>query len=382
MADLARPELVLACARGLRRNPVVALLGPRQCGKSTLARHMLAERSGSTWFDLEDPADLAALDQPMTALRDLKGLVVLDEVQRRPDLFPILRVLADRKPARAHFLVLGSASPELLRQTSESLAGRVELIEMGGFDLDEVGRESWRTLWLRGGLPRSYLAGDDDDSRAWREDFIRTFLERDLPQLGLALPALAARRFWTMVAHYHGQTWNSSEVGSSLGVSDQTARRWLELLAGTYVVRVLEPWFENLGKRQRKAPKVYVRDSGLLHSLLGVPGDRILSHPKAGASWEGFAIEHVLRHVDSRDAYYWAIHGGTELDLLVTVRGKRVGLEMKLADAPKLTRSMSIALNDLRLHRLLVVYPGETRYALADRIEVVPLGQVREALRV
>jgi hypothetical protein len=366
--------LVRTVAQALRRNPVTAIVGPRQCGKTTLAKQVVRTRGRVHYLDLEDPAVVRSLEHPMTLLRELRGLVVIDEIQRRPDLFPVLRVLADRAPLPARFLILGSASPELLRQSSESLAGRVEYVEMGGFDLTEIGSDAWQRLWWRGGFPRSCLAASDGDSVAWREQFIRTFLERDLPQLGFNLPALTLHRFWTMVAHYHGQVWNSAEVGASLGVTDVTTRRYLDVLAGAYMVRLLPPWHENLAKRQRRTPKIYLRDTGLLHALLGVTSRAALwKHPKCGLSWESFALEHVVRVLSARDAYYWAVHSGPELDLLVVQRGRRLGFEFKLSDAPVLTASMRTALEALRLDHLCVLYPGDRRYRLAARAEVVPL---------
>lgn len=351
----------------------MVLLGPRQCGKTTLAR-WIAKQTPSTYFDLENPADLAALAEPMRALSGLRGLVVIDEVQRRPDLFPILRVLLDRQPLRARFLILGSAAPDLLRQTSETLAGRIALIEMSGFDTSEVGSENIDKLWLRGGFPASYLARSRQASYEWREDFIKTFLERDLPQLGIRMPAPTMRRFWTMVAHHSGGIWNASAIGSSLGESHPAVRRHLDVLAGALVVRVLQPWFENLGKRQVKAPKIYVRDSGLLHTLLGIHLSTDLDrHPKLGASWEGFVIEQVLMQVKPAEAYYWRTQAGAELDLLLMHRGKRIGIEVKYGDAPTLTPSMRLACVDLKLARLLVVYPGTQRYQLADNVDVMPL---------
>ncbi len=312
--------------KALRRSAVVLLIGPRQCGKTTLARAVAKERNVAAYFDLENPSDVAALDEPMMALETLKGLVILDEVQRRPEIFPVLRVLADRKPTRARFLILGSASPELLRQSSETLAGRVELLEMSGFDVREVGSENARKLWTRGAYPRSYLARTLEGSRTWRDDLIRTFLERDIPQMGINLPALTLRRFWTMVAHYHGQAWNGSEIGRSLGVGDHTTRRYLDLMSAAFMVRQLPPWHENLGKRQVKAPKVYIRDSGLLHALLGIDSQRqILGHPKCGASWEGFVIEQILSALRPREAYFWGVHLQAELDLLLFLKGKRLG---------------------------------------------------------
>ncbi len=371
---IERPAQLKALRDGLKTSPVVALLGPRQCGKTTLARR-LTERGATTYFDLEHPADLARLAEPMLALERLRGLVVIDEVQRRPDLFPVLRVLVDRWPLPARFLVLGSASPELLQQTSESLAGRVRFVEMGGFSLDEVGAEHLRRLWARGGFPRAYLARTEVESVRWREDFIRTFLERDLPQLGMRVPAVAMRRFWTMLAHYAGGIWNGSEIGRSLGEAHTTVRRHLDALAAALVIRVIQPWHENLGKRQVKAPKVYVRDTGLLHALLGVPELGALeAHPKLGASWESFAIEQVLARAGVREAYYWRTQAGAELDLLLLLRGKRIGIEMKYGDAPAMTKSLSAALTDLRLDRLLVVHPGKARFPLGKKkVEALPL---------
>ncbi len=377
---IKRTRLLDALRRGLRANPVVALLGPRQCGKTTLAG-MLAGSARATRFDLEHPTDLARLAEPMLALERLRGLVVIDEVQRRPELFPVLRVLADRRPAPARFLVLGSASPALLRQASESLAGRITFVEMGGFTLEEVGAQHWRRLWLRGGFPRAFLARSESQSLAWREDFIRTFLERDLAQLGVRVPAPMMRRFWLMLAHQAGGIWNGSEIGRSLGEAHTTVRRHLDVLASALVVRVLEPWFENLAKRQVKAPKVYVRDTGLLHALLGIGSFAALEgHPRLGASWESFAIEQVLACAQGRPAYYWRTQAGAELDLLLLLRNRRIGVEVKYAAAPAMTKSMSAALDDLALDRLFVVHAGDARYRLHERIEALPLGACMEEI--
>jgi predicted AAA+ superfamily ATPase len=352
------------------------LSGPRQCGKTTLARELLSADSVN-YFDLEDPASLSRLDEPMTALRPLQGLVVIDEVQRRPDLFPLLRVLADRRPLPARFLILGSASPALLCQSSETLAGRLETVLLEGFRLADLGAPAQDRHWLRGGFPLAYVARSDGDSMVWRRQFIQTFLERDVPQLGSSVPAEALRRFWTMIAHYHGQTWNGAELARALAVSEATVRRYLDLLTGVFMVRQLAPWHENLGKRQVRAPKVYVRDSGLLHALLGIGSRRGLElHPKVGASWEGYAVEEVLKALRPDEAYFWATHQGAELDLLLFRRGRRVGVECKRMDAPKLTPSMRVAMSDLKLDRLVVVYPGTTNYALAANVRVVPLAEL------
>lgn len=357
----------------LRRSRVVALLGPRQAGKTTLARRFVPARS-TNYFDLEDPESLARLAEPATALRPLKGLVVIDEIQRHPNLFPLLRTLADRKPLPARFLILGSASPDLLRQSSETLAGRIETVQLEGFRLHDLGPNAQDRLWLRGGFPLAYLPRREADSLAWRRQFLQTFLERDVPQLGFEIPAVALRRFWHMLAHYHAQIWNGSELARALAVSEKTVRRYLDLLTGVFMLRQLPPWHENLGKRQVKAPKVYVRDSGLLHALLGIPDRRALElHPKLGASWEGFAIEEVLKACNPDEAYFWATHQGAELDLLMFISGRRIGVECKRVDAPALTPSMRIALHDLKLDRLIVVYPGTRGFTLADRIEAIPL---------
>jgi uncharacterized protein len=372
MYYMKRDAAMLAVRRALVRGPIVLLAGPRQSGKTTLARRVLPARAPG-YFDLENPVDLVRLAEPMTALGELRGTIVLDEVQRRPDLFPVLRVLADRRPLPARFLVLGSASGDLLRQSSESLAGRLEVIELGGLTLAEVGARAASRLWRRGGFPRAFLGRSESDSLVWREQFIRTFLERDLPQLGGPAAAGTLRRFWTMIAHYHGQVWSHAEPARSLGVSEPTIRRYLDLLTSVFMVRQLLPWHENLAKRQVKSPKVYVRDTGLLHQLLGIrtPAD-LLRHPKMGASWEGFVVESLLARLRPEEAYFWASHQGAELDLLLFHRGKRYGVEIKRADAPAVTRSMKIAAEDLRLDHLSIVYPGAARYRVSKGIAAVP----------
>ncbi len=370
---LPRPTLSQQIEMGLKRSRVVALIGPRQCGKTTLARTFISPDS-LNYFDLEDPVSLARLEQPLMALRDLQNLVVIDEIQRRPDLFPILRVLVDREPLPARFLILGSASPDLLRQSSESLAGRLEIVTMGGFSLAEVGVTAKTEQWLRGGFPLSFLANSDEDSTIWRKNFIQTFLERDLPQFGINIPAYTMLRFWTMLAHYHGQVWNAAELARSLGVSQPTVRHYLDTLVSVFMMRQLQPWYANLKKRQVKSPKVYFHDSGLLHYLLGIRSERdLLTHPKLGASWEGYVIEEVLRAIRPDEAYFWATHGGAEVDLLLLKDGRKFGVECKRMDAPRLTSSMRIALADLQLDHLTVIYPGDRPYPLADRVTVVPL---------
>ena len=355
---------------------MVALIGPRQSGKTTLAREIVPARSPN-YFDLEDPASLARLAEPMTALAPLGGTVVIDEVQRRADLFPVLRVLADRRPLRARFLILGSASPDLLRQSSESLAGRLETIVLTGFSLGEVGENALSRHWRRGSLPLSFLARSDADSFIWRQQFIQAYLERDLPQLGINISAVTMLRFWTMLAHYHGNVWNAAEPARSLGVSQPTVRHYLDLLTDLFIIRQLAPWHENLQKRQVRSPKVYVRDSGLLHQLLGIRTEQdLLAHPKSGASWEGYAIEETLKLTEPGEAYFWATHTGAELDLLIFKKGRRYGIEAKRQDAPRITPSMRAALTDLRLDHLTVLYPGTRRYSLHYHITVVPLSEL------
>lgn len=378
-----------ACAtitQRLTEAPVVAILGTRQVGKTTLARAVAADYSGPVHlFDLEDPADIARLAEPGLALRPLTGLVVLDEIQRLPALFPLLRVLADRDPCPARFLVLGSAAPEVVRGVSEGLAGCVGFIQLDGFSLAEVGADRLDQLWLRGGLPPSFLAPDDDASTRWRRDFTRAFLERDLPQLGGRVPALTMRRFWTMLAHHHGQILNASKLGRGLGASDHAIGRYIELLAGTYVVRVLQPWFENVGKRQVRRPKVFIADSGLLHTLLGLTTrEDVERHPVLGASWEGFALSQVVQQlgVPSESCYFWATHAGAELDLLVVAGNRRLGFEFKRTEQPRRTRSMHAARQTLRLDRLDVVHAGEHTFPLGDGVRALALGDVRELIDV
>lgn len=356
----------------LKEFPVTAILGARQVGKSTLARSM----DYAHFFDLENPRDLARLDQPQLTLERLSDLVVIDEIQRKTDLFPLLRYLVDYRP-EIRFLILGSASRELIRQSSESLAGRIAYMELAGFRLEDVGEGAaiLRRLWLRGGFPRSFLASSDESSLVWRGQFTQTYLERDVPQLGIRVPASTLGRFWTMLAHYHGQLLNYQELSRSFGVSDATVRHYLEILEGTFMVRLLRPWFGNLGKRLVRAPKLFIRDSGIFHSLLGISDMASLeSHPKLGASWEGFALETVIRRFGIRSPCFFRTHTGAELDLVWEEGGKRYGIEFKYADAPRLTPSMRNAMADLSLERLFVVYPGPDAWPLADRIDVVPLG--------
>jgi hypothetical protein len=365
----------------LGRSRAVALLGPRQCGKTTLARE-LVDIDSPNYFDLEDTASLIGLTDPKTALAPLKGVVVIDEIQRRPDLFPILRVLLDRMPLPAKFLILGSASPDLLRQSSESLAGRLELIEMNGFNLSEVGKKKTSTLWARGGFPLSFLAKSDVDSFAWRNSFIKTFLERDLRQQGIDVPTVALHRFWTMLAHSHGQIWNAAPFATSLGLSQPTIRKYLDILTDLFMVCQIQPWFANIKKRQVKAPKVYIRDTGILNALLGIKTEtEALRHPSCGASWEGFVIEEVIHAVKPDDVYYWATHQGAEIDLILFKDGKMYGAEIKRQDAPTMTPSMRIALEDLKLERIAVIYPGQKRYELHKKISVIPFGMVTGGMK-
>jgi predicted AAA+ superfamily ATPase len=377
---LARPTEVAEVLQRLRRAPVVGLLGPRQVGKTTLALEVAGGWTGPVArFDLERPSDLARLADPELALEPLKGLVIIDEVQRRPDLFPVLRVLADRPKKPARFLVLGSASPELLRQESETLAGRISFHELSGFDVSEVGAARSDRLWLRGGFPASFTAGSDASSFSWREDFIRTFLERDLQPLGINVPSPTLRRLWTMLAHVNGQQLNLSELGRSMSVSDMTVRRYADHLAGTLMVTLLEPWHENISKRQVKSPKLYVRDTGLLHALLGIADlPTLLSHPAVGASWEGFVLDQLRAHlgVEWRDCYFWATQQGAELDLLVFDGQKRYGFEVKRASAPTVTKSMRSAFETLKLDRLDVLHAGKESWPMGEKIRAVAFSRM------
>lgn len=368
----------------LERHPVVAIVGARQVGKTTMARQLVARRPGeATIFDLENPDHLARLAEPMLALADLEGLVVIDEIQLRPELFPLLRVLVDREAAPARFLVLGSASPDLLRQSSESLAGRIIYHQLEGFALDEVGNERYRRLWLRGGFPRAYLAESAAASAEWRRGFVKTFLERDMPQLGIRIPPETLRRFWTMLAHLHGQTWNGSELARAMGVGHATVRRYLDLLTSALVVRQLPPFFSNIGKRLVRSPKVYIADSGILHTLLGLETrDDLELHPKVGASWEGFALAEVTTHLGARseECFFWGTHGGAELDLVVQRGRRRIGFEFKRTTAPRTTRSMHHALEDLELDRIDVVHAGSDTFPLGERFRALALARLLEDL--
>ncbi|MCG8457464.1 MAG: ATP-binding protein [Holophagales bacterium] len=365
-------------------NPVVALLGARQVGKTTLARSLTDESDQPvTYLDLENPTDLAVLEEPMLNLSEPRGLVVIDEVQRRPDLFPILRVLADRPGTPARFLILGSASPELLRQTSETLAGRIAHHELPPFALDEVGAAAGEKLWLRGGFPRSFLAGTDRISYRWRTEFVRTFLERDIPALGFRVAPEAMERFWSMLAHYHGELWNGHELARSLGISAPTVRNYLDILVSTFLVRRLAPWHENLSKRQVKSPKIYFRDTGLLHNLLHIQSlHQLLRHPKLGASWEGLALDAVVTQLgaESRQCFFWRTHSGAELDLVVVEGGRKWGFEFKRTAAPKLTRSMHVAYEDLGLEELILVHAGERTFTLREGFRALAFSRILDDL--
>lgn len=363
----------------LKTVPIVAILGPRQCGKTTLARQFSAEvKERTAFFDLENPQDLNRLQDPLTALKHLKGVVIIDEIQRQPELFPILRVLVDQ-PKAAKFIILGSASIELIRQSSESLAGRVSYIEMGGFSLAHIPKTKSNRLWIRGTFPRSYLAASEASSFQWRRDFISAFLERDIPNLGIKIPAKSLHTFWAMLAHFHAQIFNASEIGRSLSISDHTAQRYLDLLSGTFMMRQLRPWHFNMKKRLVKRPKIYFRDSGIFHNLLNVENkQQVLTHPKLGASWEGFILEEIIKHFQLKEdeVYYWRTHNGAELDLMFEKKGKRFGVEIKYTQAPQLTPSIRSALSELSLSHIWLIYPGEKQYPLHPRVTVVPLEKI------
>lgn len=373
-----RPDYLNRIQIALNRSPITALLGPRQCGKTTLAR-MIARGIKATHFDLESQQDLARLQNPELALSALQELVIIDEIQQMPALFKVLRVLVDREPGKRRFLILGSASPDIVKNVSESLAGRVEFIDLAGFHLLEIGTDDTLKLWVRGGFPRSFLADTDQDSASWREGFVRTFLERDIPQLGITIPSTAMRRFWTMLAHYHGRIWNASELARSMGINDKTVRSYLDILTGTYMVRQLQPWHENLGKRQVKSPKIYIRDTGLLHSLLTLPTyDSLTAHPKVGASWEGFVIEQLMLTLKPDTAYFWATHQGAEIDFFFIHRGKRYGIEIKYSENPRVSRSARISMQNLNLRHLWIIYPGNHAYPVEESMTVLPLKAIAE----
>jgi uncharacterized protein len=380
---LARQQLELNIRTALSRSRAVVLSGPRQVGKSTLAQRFLSRQSPN-YFDLEYPPHAAQLEQATQVLEALQGLVVIDEVQLRPGLFPLLRSLIDRSNAPGQYLLLGSAAPALLRQAGESLLGRVETVDMGGFDVQELTQhagaysdEAITRLWLRGGFPLAYLANSDADSAAWRSNAISNHLNVDLPEFGINVPPPTMLRFWTMLAHWHGQTWTAAPFAQSMGVSEPAIRRYLDTLTQTFMIRQLQPWHENLGKRQVKAPKIYFRDTGLLHTLMGIKTlPELVTHPRAGASWEGFALEQILRIAQPDEAYFWATHQGAELDLLMLRGQQRIGVEFKRADAPTITKSMRIAMHDLKLDALYVVYPGLHRYPMGEGVEAVPLWAV------
>lgn len=354
--------------------PIVAILGPRQCGKTTLARTLDANH----YFDLENPRDCARLEQAQLALEDLTGLIVIDEIQRMPELFPLLRYLIDQGKGRK-FVILGSASRNLIRQSSESLAGRIAYYYLGGFRLSDIGLAEMKTLWFRGGLPRSFLSPSEEESNLWRSQYVTTFLERDIPQLGIQIPARTLRRFWTMLSHYHGQIMNYAEIGRAFGVSDMTVRKYCEILEGTFMIRILQPWYANIGKRIVKRPKLYLRDSGLFHTLLSIETpEQLYSSPKLGASWEGFALDSVCRALEKEDTdiYFWHTHAGAELDLIWQKGGKTWGVEFKYEDAPRITRSMRTAIDDLKLHSLWVVYPGKSSYRLTENVHVLSVSEL------
>ncbi|OJW72145.1 MAG: hypothetical protein BGO68_04610 [Candidatus Amoebophilus sp. 36-38] len=375
---MIRNQFLSTIKSQFRVHPICAILGPRQCGKTTLARQFSEENkkafSHVHWYDLEDPKDLVRLDQPMLSLESLEGLIIIDEIQRRPDLFPILRVLADRNADRQQYLILGSASKTLLQQSSESLAGRIGYIELTPFSASEI--DDIQRLWVRGGFPRSFLSTSDEDSYIWRTNYIRTFLELDLPSLGFSIPAQQLYRFWMMLTHYHGQLFNASDLGRSLGVSDHTVRKYLDILESTFMIRALQPWFANIQKRHVKTPKIYFRDSGILHALLDLPNRTTIErYSRLGALWEGFALEEILRfsQVYPQQAFFWRTHAGAELDLLIKQENKLIGFDFKYVDAPKITSSMRSAIEDLELDRLHIIYPGEVDYPLSSTIHVYGL---------
>ncbi len=371
MLDRTRYKLQIRTA--LKRSKITAILGPRQCGKTTLSREI--SRHQSTHFlDLESPSDRTKLQNPELYLSNIPGLVIIDEIQQMPELFPVLRVLSDKVQNNGRFLILGSASPDIIKKASESLAGRVEFVDLHGFDISETGTDEINRLWLRGGFPLSYLAENENDSIAWREGFVRTFLQRDIPQFGINIPPETLRRFWTMLAHSHGQLLNSSQLASSMGMSDKTIRSYIDILSSTYMIRPLPPWHANLKKRQVKSPKIYIRDTGLLHHLLGITTmDTLMGHPQSGASWESFVIEQIMRINPILQSYFWSTYSGAELDLFTILGNKRIGIEIKFTETPKTTKSMHSSIKELDLSKLYVIYPGSDRYPIHELIEACPL---------
>ncbi len=376
---ISRLRVEAEVRHSLAHTPVTTLLGPRQCGKTTLARQ-IGDQAGATLFDMQDPQVAAAFQNPKLMLSPLEGLIILDEAQLVPALYPVLRVLVDegrRTGKDRRFLLLGSAAPDLIKGVSESLAGRIHMIPMQGFCIDETGPETIARLWNRGGFPDSFLAPDEPRSMSWRKDFVETFLLRDLPQYGVRVPAAELRRLWMMCAHLHGRLLNVSELGQSLGRTRAAVGNHLDILEEAFVIRRLQPWFENIGKRQRKSPKLYIRDSGLLHALLGIRDEAGLRlHPSAGASWEGFILEQILAHLRPDEAWFWQTQAGAELDLLAMAGGKRLGFEMKLSESPRTTKSMHVAMQDLRLDHLYVIHPGELRFALHEDITALPAREI------
>ena len=380
---LIRNEYLQSIHSSLRQSPVVALLGPRQCGKTTLAREVANTQTAGrlsrlNYFDLEDSEDLARLEDPKLALSSLSGLVVIDEIQRMPGLFKTLRVLADRQDSTTKFLIIGSASRDLIQQSSESLAGRVCYVEITPFQLAELPTSDNNRLWLRGGFPKSFYASSEQESWIWRNEYIRTYLEQDLPNLGLRIPPLHIRRFWMMLSHFHGQIFNATQLASSLDISDKTVKRYLDILTGTFMVRQLQPWFENTKKRQIKSPKIYFRDSGIFHFLQGIQNhESLLTNPKLGASWEGFALEQVIYKLrdTQEEAYFWGVHGAGELDLLIVKGGKRIGFEIKHTSSPTLTHSIKLAIDELKLDQIFVIFNGSKKFQMANKIFACPLSE-------
>lgn len=373
---LKRKRLIKNIKEALNRGRIVSLLGPRQCGKTTLAREF-AQPGSAVYFDLEDPVDIVKLKEPKNILENLKGTIVIDEIQRQSELFPLLRVLADRVPLPAKFLILGSASPNLIKNASESLAGRVERIRIGGFSSEEVGQDNYAKLWLRGGLPRAFLAENDRNCFIWLKEYTKSLVERDLPWHGLSLPPLTLLRFWTMLAHYHGQILNTSDIARSLGMSVMTAKRYVDILTDVFMIRQIQPWFGNMKKRQVKSAKIYFNDTGILHSLLGIQTEKdLFNHPKYGISWEGFVIEEIIRSLGLNEVFFWATHQGAEIDLIFNEGGRMYGIEIKRADAPAMTASLRNALEDLKLERIAVIYPGNRSYAIDEKVTVVPFNKI------
>lgn len=375
-ALIPRKDELCILQKLIRSTPVTAILGARQCGKTTLANQLQSD----AFFDLENPRDARQFETPQLTLERLKGLIVIDEIQHAPEIFPLLRYLVDHRPDHK-YLILGSASRDLIRQSSESLAGRIAYHNLGGLRFSDLPSAQLERHWLRGGFPRSFTAQAEEESYTWRMNFIQTFLERDIPQLGIAIAARTLRRFWIMLSHYHGQILNHSELARSFGISDKTVRHYIDILEGTFMIRVMQPWFTNPSKRLVKSPKLYLRDSGIFHALQSIgDNEQLLTHNKLGASWEGYIVEEISKIIATDSMYFYRTHNGSEVDLFWQSGGRNWGVEVKYGDSPGMSRSLANAAHDLELEHLWIVYPGRQEYPVTEKATVIPLERLRERI--